>query len=175
MFFTNSCQEKWPAYDTGYAVMNAYAKSYEKNENVRLLTNSAGFRGDYVNYLALDFLSYKTLNLEQARIFFVLGANNFLKAINQDLEIRPYLIDYPFPYHEITFGVSFVQKNGDYMDKEYINTISLHKGNIFYYYYNKTNNRLEELHSEPYPDAYKIVMGESLESNALKSEPSNNN
>jgi len=174
MFFTNSCQEKCPACDAGYAVLFAYAKSYQKSENVSLTAFGGGFLDNHVNHLALRFSSYKTLDLEQARIFFVLGANGFLRTIDQDLKIRPYLNDYPFPYKEIIFSISFFKQNEDYVDKEYITHISLYEGKVLYCHYNETNKRLETFYSEPYPDAYKIVTGESLESSPMGSEPSSN-
>ena len=116
IFFTNSCKEKCPARDAGYVVLNTYAKSYQKNENVNLEGIGGGFLDNHVNSLALDFSSYKALNLEQARIFFISGANDFLRAIDRDLKIRPYLNDYPFPYKEIAFSISFFKKNGGFVD-----------------------------------------------------------
>jgi len=174
IFFITSCKEKCPACDAGYAVLNAYVKSYQKNENVSLSAFGGGFLDNHVNHLVLRFSSYRALNLEQARIFFVSGAKDFLRAIDQDLKIRPYLNDYPFPYKEIAFSISFFKKNGGFVDKEYVSYVSIVEGTIFYCHYNETNRRLETFYSEPYPDAYKIVTGESLESSAMGSEPSSN-
>ncbi len=58
-----------------------------------------GFGGGMMNQirmLALSFNYYKPINIEQGRELLMAAGSLFLKTINEDERIRPYLDTYPF-------------------------------------------------------------------------------
>jgi hypothetical protein len=151
----SSCDE--PEYiHLSDKIVNAYIKDVKYRYGFHL-DGSGGSMMNDITVIRLMFSSINTVKLDQARIIFVDSVENLLNRVNSDEKIRPYLHNFPFTIDNIQLDIGFLKPGGKFVDGEFIATISLIKGKIFYGHYNMSKDRLENLYSEPYEEAIKIV------------------
>jgi hypothetical protein len=136
-------------------VVSAYSKDIKSRYNLQL-DGSGGAMMEDIKEVSLMYHSYQTLKLEQARIMIVDCAENLLNRINSDLKIRPYLHNYPFTIKNIELTLGFYDHKGGFVKDEYIASVALLDGTIFYAQFNSSKNIMEHIHSEPYSEALKI-------------------
>jgi len=103
-----------------------------------------------------------TLDIEQARVLFVVKVEEFLTMLNGTRELRPYLHEYPFPTERLTFELAFHNPNGIIVAEPNIAHIST-AGDQIHYCVSKDGKNVDyhPIHIETYNEAYKIVYGKS--------------
>lgn len=108
------------------------------------------FYDDDVKALYAGFTVNNTNNItyETARTLLVNSAEEFLKSINEDKMLNPYLNHYPFTYKDIEYTLTFKSQEG-----EFLSSISSVNGVIFYYLNDQAQFNLVELVQEPYSEA----------------------
>jgi hypothetical protein len=135
-------------------------------------TGAGGSMYDKVRSLSLRLRTKEPMNKDTARAFLVNSALDFLEIINNDKEIRPYLIKYPATLENV--DVAIFSKDSNYYPliavvstypEDTINFATKDKDQEFGY-------KTEE--DEPFAEAYAIVKEQGL----LKSDyviPDNGN
>ncbi len=108
-------------------------------------------------HLSLDYDS--PLDIASARRLIIYSGDLFLKNINTDKEIRPYLYQYPFTSKNIDIFISVQNDKSNMPTKEPLESIMLSYGTIRYLIYDENEN-LKEIHRESYEEALKIVQEE---------------
>ncbi|MFA6502133.1 MAG: hypothetical protein WCT85_05025, partial [Parachlamydiales bacterium] len=101
--------------------------------------------------LSLSFETDKDYDIQTGRELIVYCAEEFLKNINSDEKIRPYLKNYPFVSKNIEVSV-YPQNKNNLTDK--LEIISFSHGNIRYYIRDE-NKKLIIIHAETYEEALK--------------------
>ncbi|MFA6118869.1 MAG: hypothetical protein WC688_03025 [Parachlamydiales bacterium] len=122
----------------------------EKEKQVKF----SGFGGSSDNGLTMLSLSFETdkdYDIQTGRELIVYCAEEFLKNINSDEKIRPYLKNYPFVSKNIEVSV-YPQNKNNLTDK--LEIISFSHGNIRYYIRDE-NKKLIIIHAETYEEALK--------------------
>ncbi|MBS0655593.1 MAG: hypothetical protein JSR46_07445 [Verrucomicrobia bacterium] len=66
-----------------------------------------------VERLSLHLKTEKSLSIREIRKIVIGTANRFLHALDSSKEIRPYLVEYPFPVREITIFINIYPQAGD--------------------------------------------------------------
>lgn len=167
-FALTSCLARDQGCQAGYKAINSYAKKMHKTEKWDL-RSIGGFFDNNIGSLALSFTAYKEVDVAEARRMIVDGIENFLISVNQNEKTRHLLTHYPFTYNDIDFGIVFEpEKEGLVVHTAIVNN------EICYWTVDpqKEGNNHVILHSEPYEEAYKIVMGKELPQAAVEKEPS---
>ncbi len=80
----------------------------------------------------------------------------FLKRVNNDRKLRPYLVEYPYNGTNIDIMILFVDPTNNWVMPPYIALAANFQGEV---YYRTTNigRKLVHLHKETYEEALKIV------------------
>ena len=94
------------------------------------------------------------LNIEQARELVVYCTETFLREINKNKKIRPYLCRYPFTSENVKIKISCHDKENRLVHPPFITYVCVLKGKV---YYHIRNPYLKTVHEEPYEKALKIV------------------
>ena len=116
-----------------------------------------------VKMVALGFVSYKALNVDEARKLYVNIVEEYLHRVNCNEEVRPYLHNYPFTINNLEFTIRFSHPNGKRIADGHVAYMSFiaSRNLIFYSSYDYKIDDFQDLHQESYEEALKIVQESS--------------
>ena len=112
-----------------------------------------------VKKLALSFNCYHPLSIDESRRLVVDCVNEYLKSVNENKEIRPYLHNFPFNEQNIELAIFIFEDNKfTKIQPGQVSSVSTLNGKIRY----KTRSaedqyKRETLHQETYEEALRIV------------------
>ncbi len=158
---------------------NSFGKSYQKSEHCKIIDRitykylkeyilpqgldciciGGSMMGD-IQAVALGFVSYKALNVDEARKLYVNIVEEYLHRVNCNEEVRPYLHNYPFTINNLEFTIRFSHPNGKRIaDNEHVAHMFFIKSRnlLFYTSYDYKIDDFQDLHKESYEEALKIV------------------
>ncbi len=135
-----------------YEIMQNTANELQNAKKLKLVGFGGGMMYEIEN-LHLSFLSFDNQKLFQARDLIVFSIRLFLKNINTNEKIRPYLKSYPFTSKNISIFINI--QNADTS----INGVALTANKIVYDVPGKEKT-FEQIHEETYEEALKIVESE---------------
>lgn len=121
--------------------------------------SGGGFLKD-INNIHLSFSGIKCLSIEESRSLIVECAEKFLKKINNDQQIKPYLSHYPYTVQGLTLMISFYSNNNLQQKRvpyEYVAFVFIDDAFVCYYRYNHTTSEFELLLEEPYSRACELA------------------
>jgi hypothetical protein len=112
------------------------------------------------------FHAFHHINQDKAREMMVFMAESFLKALNDNPKIRPYLKEYPFPSNKFKLRLDFTDKKfASYPDGS-IENVLLVDDQVTYNHrvlipdeYMEGFNRSEILDREPFSKSVELVHG----------------
>ena len=112
-----------------------------------------------VEMLALSFNCYRSLSINESRELVINCVNEYIKSINENENIRPYLHDYPFSAQNIQIKIFFFgDENFQKIPPGKINVVSTGKKRVRYYTDSDEDEyKLETLHQETYEEAVSIM------------------
>lgn len=113
---------------------NKLAKQY----NMQQIGTTVGMPDGIIELLGASFQK-ETASLEEARTIVIDGCLKFLKTINSNEQLKPYLIHYPFTIKNVELTVYFDSNNYD-SEANTLSVVSCFGGNI-YFFYKKKNER----------------------------------
>ncbi len=135
-----------------------YKNEVIKQYNLVLLGEGGGMMGD-IQRISLTFNMYRSLNLAEARNLIVKLEERYLEMLNDNKDVRPYLHNYPFAPKSLKIAITFSSPEKNFVLPPDIANVVVLDGEVCYRTYNKEKKMLDEIFSESYEDAYKIVYG----------------
>ena len=108
----------------------------------------------------IAFQLYQKITKEEARILIVEMVELFLNNINENLDLKSYMHDYPFTYKNLEFRVFILDKDGSDTFHPDLGLVSLaERGTVTFVTYKKGAlcSRVSNI-EESYEQTYKIVM-----------------
>lgn len=146
--------------DHAHALSEQFYRTY-RAENQLAQDGSGGGCVDGVATVAGSFISYRKVNVDQARRLFVRGVEMWCAIFNQNLAIRPYLRNFPFIYSNVDLMLSFEDPvSGQNISPPYVSLIYFDRDKIAYRYFDKLSGSYFHCHEEPYVEALRIVQEE---------------
>lgn len=119
---------------------------------------------DQVNKLGVMFELYQPLKKDEAREIIVDCVIEFLDDINNNLEIRPYLVNYPFTLENIEIAIFPKMSYNVEAYDPYINVVSNIKGKIKYATVSPEDTfKYKMVEYEDFEEALRIVQGNALQ------------
>jgi hypothetical protein len=116
-----------------------------------------GSYGESISKITLTFNAFRRATTDEARQLYVRCTEKLLSAINNDINLRPYLVKYPFPVQGADISISFHNElDLPYSDGS-VALIFQARGNICYYLDHPTHRLREPCFREPYDKAVEIV------------------
>ena len=137
LIFITGCVENTPEnnYSPKSRLINEIsikaAMQLKREKNLR----PCGFGSEamhQIHMLALSFDYYNQINIEEARDLIITAGNLFLKKINENEQIRPYLNKHPFLPKNIEIRIFLYKKNSSNLEIDDLKIISLTEGIIRY-------------------------------------------
>ena len=107
------------------------AKQLKAEKNLCLAGTGGGMMND-IQMMAMSFYFYQEVDLKTARELMAYTINKYLKEINSNKEIRPFLHEYPFTAKNVEIRI-WIKPNGLNQPLDKIYSISAIKGILTYY------------------------------------------
>ena len=107
-------------------------RQLKKEKGLVLIGTGGGMMYD-IQMMAMSFNFYQEVSIEKARKLLVYTAEKYLKNINANKEVRPYLHDNPFTEKNIEIAIFFHKKDGCDVSKDCLSIVSTRKGEVDYY------------------------------------------
>ncbi len=138
-------------------VRSQTANQLEKERDLFCVGTGGQMMGD-IQAIELEFQYFHLVNLEESRELLVHAIRTFLKNINDNKELRPYLHNYPFTTKNIEITIWILQPDGHYPPQGDIKCIYLEDGTLKYELVapEKFTPR-PVLHEETYEEALKVL------------------
>ena len=91
-----------------YQLIRDYSKEMQKKKNLTMIAIGGGQQG---RLFCISYSTQQNVNLEQARELLVDTCEGFLKRVNNDQKLRPYMLEYPYNSSNIDIMIQFVDPN----------------------------------------------------------------
>ncbi len=168
LILLSSCFENQHYKSNKYAckVRNDAIDSLTKRYAMESTEFGCGGMFDCVQDLSLTFEIKGPKTKEELRRIMVDCLDTFLNAINNDKQVRPYLLTYPFTLEEIYLTIYVRDKNNGYVYYPEISSVSILLDGITYTTYDQEKKRTEL--AETYEEAKKIIQSENQHPNNIK-------
>jgi hypothetical protein len=140
-------------------VISKVTKKISKKKSMRISAIGGGEDEKGIWKITVNYHYYgKALDLKESRIFMVNIIETYLNEINNNIEIRPYLKNYPFTVDNLDLAIITNQTNGDWYFDPAMDTISTINDTIDYSTRDPQDHlRYKNTIVEKYEDALKIV------------------
>lgn len=135
-------------------LQKAYIKQLQKTESIHSLSPGGSLFND-INQIGLELELIQEVTVAQARRLYVKYAESFIKMINADRRIRPYLHHYPVTIADLDFSLNFSDCQNRDVRPPYIWSVSSVEKKIYY-----TLSNIVRVHEETYEEALRIVQKE---------------
>lgn len=123
---------------------------------------TGGSSDEKIKQVSIHFNVRRRATIEEARELQLKIVDRYLKLINQNEAIRPYLNSHPFTPDNLEVVISFVRDdNFDFADGTICLVFNV-KGRLFYRCQDIFEYRLSKAFDEPYEEAVKIVESQPL-------------
>ena len=161
MFLLNSFAYREPNYCkmSDYIVRN-YIKEFAKPRRL-MLTGSGGRMMYDIEEITLRFLSYRTLNVNEARTLYVEMMEEFLQRVNCHEKIRPHLHNFPFEVDNIELTIGFNDAKGILGGGHVAHMFIGNNSTLHFAAYDPKIEDFYSLHEESYEEAVEIVKNQS--------------
>ena len=138
-------------------IINKTEKQLKKEKDLFMIGTGGQMMGD-IQLARISFQYFHLVNLEEARALLVYTIQTFLKNINDNKEVRPYLHNYPFTTKNIEIKIFIYQPDGHYPPQGSIQFLVL-RNNILSYKLVKPSEFAPWpiLKEETYEEALKIL------------------
>ncbi len=112
---------------------------------------------DKLEYIEMSFNLVGRATVNEARQWAIYVHKRFLDTLNADENLRPYLIEFPFPPDRAGVSIAFCNPDGSKQSGGSVYYISLIGDLLSYSSIDAFNDRFLSLHKEEYEDALKKV------------------
>ena len=113
------------------------------------------------------------VDINDARILLMDSVEHSLNAFNNDENLKPHMVNYPFTEKNIGFGICFVDKQGYRISSKHIARAVLIRDTIFYSVYDSDNDKLIDVYKESYEDSLAFFKNKKSPPNILITYPKN--
>lgn len=146
-------------------IMRQFVKDMH-NKNGYTCTSSGGAFMHNISKIQLGFETLGPKSQNELRIELVEMVEDFLNRINSNVEIREYLVNYPFRAENLDFGLYLVDENGKPIKnkgsgRERLYGIVIGNGKICYVFENEEQFPLQYTFEESYEEALANVKGKN--------------
>ena len=111
---------------------------------------------DNIKVINVSFDQKKESDIPEARVLLVNCVEEFLRRINADEDVRPFLVQYPFTNENVNISIGFIEPKEDADLQNIVHAFNV-KGEAVYSIYDKPHDRYKPTFEEPYEEALKIV------------------
>lgn len=159
LLFTGCMSSRTDYSDIMHKIMYEYVQEVCRDGSFVANVSGGGMMGD-IQRVALGFEAVQNVDVMQARNLLVQKEEQFLALVNSNREVRPFLHTFPFVAKDFRLSFSFIKPDGSRVDPPNIAFVFVQEGEITYCVDNRKKTGLDDVHTESYAVAYKIVYGD---------------
>lgn len=148
IFSLASCQKSDPHCKHARRVLGNFIGEVVRSDEMYPFGTGAAMMGD-IQEICVDLDKVGNFEFSEARTYVISKAELLIKMMNEDIEIRPYLHDYPATAKNISFAINFTTPEGKEVPYPYISRVSVLLGDLDYY----VKDKRESIFCEPYEKA----------------------
>lgn len=161
--FFSSCTKVPPNEIAVNQQINSFAKQMERGKKLSLVATGGSSLNQRKRVFYLNFWTEKKLNVDEARILFIQTAEDFLKQVNQNETLRPFLENYPVTIQNLELSIGFFATHLEHLSAQYVSEILSYKGKIFYSSWSPEKNFYERIKIETWEEALQSAEASSTE------------
>lgn len=146
-----SCESSYPIHcKIADRVTSDFRSKLEKNDGLVACMYGGAMLGD-IQKINLGFNTEQCLNIPQMRMLIVQKAEELVADINSDLEIRPYLRDFPATVKNIELSISYYRKGKNNVTYPHVVNAQISRGKILYMTIeDEVDNQIIDSHEDYY-------------------------
>ncbi|MCH9625437.1 MAG: hypothetical protein S4CHLAM123_06110 [Chlamydiales bacterium] len=137
-------------------IVSNYVKEFARPREL-MLSSSGGAMMDDIQEVFLSFLSFRALNIDEARVLYVEMMEEFLYRINHHEEIRPYLHNFPFEEKNFELSIGFEDSDRRITRDGHVAMVFIGNNHTVYYDAYDSDEGFYTLCKESYEEARRIV------------------
>lgn len=130
------------------------AKKLETEKKLHLVGTGGGMMND-IKMMAMSFNYYHEVDVKEARKLAIHAANQYLSAINNNKDVRPFLHEYPFTPKNIQIRIFVYKPDRSLPPQDKLQFISVINSNITYSL-NDPMGLFEEVYKESFEEALRL-------------------
>jgi hypothetical protein len=159
---------------------SAFFSGQAKLQTMKALEEQFGFRPCsvggaamvVVRTLSIQMETSQELSIDEARRIAIKSVELFQRNTNRTKELRPFLIEYPFPTKRLELSfILFDQKTGEFQKSNGLSIFRVNRDKIQFVLDNPITKQLETFHEENLLEAQEIVHQEELSITAQTTSP----
>lgn len=120
---------------------NNIAEEIKNKYDLELIGIGGSMPDCVLHYFTLSFAVQKNVNLDEARRLILNVAHEYLDLINNNVEIKYYMLQYPFDEKNVDIAIFFKNPDNTSVQHPYISIASFCEGKLWY----MTHNDREKL------------------------------
>lgn len=151
--------------DSARAVRRRVAFKLKKEKELYPCGTGAQMMNE-IQMLGLAFNYFKPIDIEEGRKLLIDSVDEFVAAVNADVEIRPYLGNYPFEPKNIDIRIFMKNRDGSQTERGLIRCISSIDGILEYDISDPQTGRLRTIFKETYAEALQRLGRQELNKKA---------
>lgn len=157
IFIIVSCAKKNSKQSQiAHKIIDNFSVKMKKEHYLNLQGKGLGFSKG-MNLFLVRYKIHKKINLEQARNLIVNCSQTLLAMINSNIELRPFLSNYPYNNNNLDIIITFYDELDERAAFPNLAFISVGEGKIYYDFYDTLKQDFVPSHRESYEEALKIV------------------
>ncbi|MCH9625438.1 MAG: hypothetical protein S4CHLAM123_06120 [Chlamydiales bacterium] len=137
-------------------IAGSYVTEFAKPREL-MLSGYGGAMMDDIQEISLRFLSFRALNIDEARVLYVEMMEEFLCRINHHEEIRPYLHNFPFDINNVALTIGWINSDRKITRDGHMALMFIGNNHTIYYEAYNSTEGFYTLHKESYEEARRIV------------------
>ncbi len=141
-------------------ITSKISKEIYQEKGLRLVGTGGGMMYG-VRMMSMSFYYYNEVDLETARNLVIYCTEKYLKAINSDKRLRPFLVQYPFSEKNVEIRIFFRNPDGRDLPPGKIIVVESMNGKVEYNIYETGSHRISTLQEELYQEARKMVTAQN--------------
>jgi len=142
-------------------IVGSYVKEFARPREL-MLSSSGGAMMDDIQEVFLSFLSFRALNVDEARVLYVEMMEEFLCRINHHEEIRPYLHNFPFEEQNFELSIGFEDSDRRITRDGHVAMVFIGNNHTVYYDAYDSIEGFYTLCKESYEEARRIVQEQRI-------------
>jgi|GEM_PF-675653 hypothetical protein len=135
------------------------ARRIERETGLRLIGTGGGMM-DHVRMMAMSFDQYGEITMEKGRELIIYCIQKYLSAINEDIEIRSYLVHYPFTPKDVEVRIFIYKQDRREVAQGVLSIVNEVGGMVKYKVNEPGTDILKTVHRETYEEAVEILESE---------------
>jgi hypothetical protein len=128
-----------------------YEKYIKENYKLEVITAGTGTNHEDIYRCDFVFAKYDHVPYKEAMVTFYDLEDSFLKYINSEVALKPYLHNYPFTYNDVEFAFTYFTTHED-MPPQTFETISHKKDTVVISVFNKLTQERKTLYRAKYKE-----------------------